>query len=714
LLTNPLTIGESVGASGNAATVYFVPSANWNGQTTFQYASVDNHGLQDTTPATATITVTPVNDAPTTNDVLINTNKNASIIGNLGAADIDIDDAAVFSVEVAPQHGTLVLQPNGSYTYTPADGYAGSDSFKFKVTDSAGLFVTGDASITVAETFTDVPSQRLVAADEAVHDTNEIGVGKSAVTSLADGGHLVVWSSYDQTPDSSEWGVFAQRYDAAGEKVGTAFLVNTYTSLTQISPSAAGLPDGGFVVTWESYDQAPDSSDSGIFAQRFNASGIPVGNAFLVNQTTTGGQLESSVSVLANGNIVVTWSGFNSDSTDSEIYARIFTPNAGGMTAVTGEFVVNTNTNGFQSTSSETVAGLAGGRFAVVWDDSSGQDGSGPGVFLRVYEANGTAVNASQVQANTTTAGEQYQASIAALSDGSFVATWVSDDGSGSEIFARRFDANGNGLGDDFLVNTWTEGTQSAPKVNGLADGGFVVAWMSHRADVSDTFDITGQRYDAGGNAVGGEFFINSATPGEDRFPALALRQDGALIATWTDNDQQTHQKIIQSFGPYAAPNHLMGGLGNDSFLGSQGSDTLNGAGGDDRLDGLVGNDTINGGTGNDTIFGGGGADTFVFNSASEGMDRIGDFVSGLDKIEISATGFGGGLIAGGAAILIHAAGAASAFHAGANGYFIFDNDGANAGTIYWDANGGSGADAIAIAQLLGAASLHSSDIILA
>ncbi len=734
LLTNALTIGESVGASGNAATVYFVPTADWNGQTAFQYASVDDDGLQDATPATATITVTPVNDAPTTNDVLINTNQNAAIIGNLGAADIDIDDAAVFSIEAAPQHGTLDLDPDGSYTYTPADGYAGSDSFTFKVTDSGGLSVTGDAGITVAETFTDVPSLRLVAADEAVHATNEIGAGKSAVASLADGGHLVVWSSYGQTPDSSEWGVFAQRYDEAGEKVGTAFLVNTYTSLTQISPSAAGLPDGGFVVTWESYGQAPDSSDSGIFGQRFDASGAPAGGAFLVNQTTTGGQLESSVSVLANGNIVVTWSGFNSDSTDSEIYARIFAPGAGGMTAVTAEFVVNTNTSGFQSTSSETVAGLAGGRFAVVWDDSSGQDGSGPGVFLRVYEADGTAVNTNQVQVNATTAGEQYQASIAALSDGSFVATWVSDDGSGSgsEIFARRFDANGNALGDDFQVNTWTESTQSAPKVSGLADGGFVVAWMSHRVDAGDTFDITGQRYDAAGNAVGGEFFINAATPGEDRYPALALRGDGALIATWTDNDLQTHQKIIESFGPYAAPKHLTGGLGNDSFLGSQDSDTLSGAGGDDRLDGLGGNDTINGGTGNDTIFGGSGADrliggngqdllagganadTFVFNLASEGMDRINDFVSGLDKIEISATGFGGGLAASGVAILIGAANAASAFHAGVNGYFIFANDGANAGTVYWDANGGSGADAIAIAQLLGAASLHSSDVILA
>ena len=66
-LSTEIAAGDSVPASGNAATVYFVPAANFNGQNTFQYAAVDNDGLEDATPATATITVTAVNDAPETN-----------------------------------------------------------------------------------------------------------------------------------------------------------------------------------------------------------------------------------------------------------------------------------------------------------------------------------------------------------------------------------------------------------------------------------------------------------------------------------------------------------------------------------------------------------------------------------------------------------------------------------------------------------------------
>ncbi|WP_285797952.1 Ig-like domain-containing protein, partial [Metapseudomonas resinovorans] len=57
-----LNIGDSVPATGNGASVTFVPNANWNGTATFDYAAVDNQGLEDATPATGTITVASVND----------------------------------------------------------------------------------------------------------------------------------------------------------------------------------------------------------------------------------------------------------------------------------------------------------------------------------------------------------------------------------------------------------------------------------------------------------------------------------------------------------------------------------------------------------------------------------------------------------------------------------------------------------------------------
>ena len=61
---NPVRINQLITASGNAATLYFTPAANFNGAPSFQYAAIDNNGAQDATPATATINITAVDDAP--------------------------------------------------------------------------------------------------------------------------------------------------------------------------------------------------------------------------------------------------------------------------------------------------------------------------------------------------------------------------------------------------------------------------------------------------------------------------------------------------------------------------------------------------------------------------------------------------------------------------------------------------------------------------
>ena len=62
------------------------------------------------------------------------------------------------------------------------------------------------------------------------------------------------------------------------------------------------------------------------------------------------------------------------------------------------------------------------------------------------------------------------------------------------------------------------------------------------------------------------------------------------------------------------------------------------------------------------------------------------------------------------AATVTEAANVTSASNPAGEGVFIFDNAGANAGTVYWDANGGSGADAVALVKLQGVTSLVPSD----
>lgn len=94
-----------------------------------------------------------------------------------------------------------------------------------------------------------------------------------AITGLTDGGFVVSWESYGQ--DGSGWGIYAQRYDAQGAAVGAEFQVTTNTASDQRSPIITALADGGFVVSWQS-PSGQDGSRSGIYAQRYNAAGEPV------------------------------------------------------------------------------------------------------------------------------------------------------------------------------------------------------------------------------------------------------------------------------------------------------------------------------------------------------------------------------------------------------------------------------------------------------
>ncbi len=134
----------------------------------------------------------------------------------------------------------------------------------------------------------------------------------------------------------------------------------------------------------------------------------------------------------------------------------------------------------------------------------------------------------------------------------------------------------------------------------------------------------------------------------------------------------------------------------------------LTGNGFDQTIKGGAGNDTIDGGGGSDKLFGGDGADSFVLHPAD--FATILDYQQGTDTLEIMAAEFGHGLVAGQSATVVDAASISRANHAGTNGYFIFDTTGGGAHTLYWDATGGSGSDAVAIAKIDGASSLTAAD----
>ena len=157
-----------------------------------------------------------------------------------------------------------------------------------------------------------------------------------SIAADAGGNFVVVWQSRGQ--DGSGEGVFGQRFDASGQRLGAEFRINTDTLESQDFPSVAAAAGGEFVVVWTG-DQR-DGSYSGIMGQRYDGAGEPLGDAFGVNSYTPGRQNIPAVSSGAAGNFVVVWSSDDQDGSFYGIFAQRY--DSGGA-PLGGEFRVNTN-----------------------------------------------------------------------------------------------------------------------------------------------------------------------------------------------------------------------------------------------------------------------------------------------------------------------------------------------------------------------------------
>jgi VCBS repeat-containing protein len=155
-LTAALVTGPAFGTltlNSNGSFTY-TPNANFNGTDSFTYRA--NDGAANSNTATVTITVNAVNDAPVANPDTYTTNENTALtIAAPGvlANDTDIEGNPLTAVLVAgPVSGTLTLNSNGSFTYTPNAGFSGVDTFTYRATDGTNV------SAPVVVTITVVPS----------------------------------------------------------------------------------------------------------------------------------------------------------------------------------------------------------------------------------------------------------------------------------------------------------------------------------------------------------------------------------------------------------------------------------------------------------------------------------------------------------------------------------------------------------------------------
>lgn len=272
-------------------------------------------------------------------------------------------------------------------------------------------------------------------------------------------------------------------------KLGSEFQVNTYTLSTQDRPAiAVDGNNGNFIITWVSLNQ--DGDDFGIYAQRFDNTGTPLGSEFRVNTYTTTEQDSPHIVADAVGNFIITWTNRDQDGNTFEINAQRY-DNTG--TPVGSEFRVNTYTDNNQSNSAIAI-NPANGNFIITWN-SDGQDGSLDGIYAQRFDVSGTPLGL-EFPVNTYTTNTQNFPRIAA-GNGNFLITWNSynQDGDNFGIYGQLYDVTGTPLGSEFQVNTYTNDIQFRPDIASDSNGNFITTWQSLGQDGS-SFGIYAQRYD--------------------------------------------------------------------------------------------------------------------------------------------------------------------------------------------------------------------------
>jgi len=395
---------------------------------------------------------------------------------------------------------------------------------------------------------------------------------------------------------------------------GSEFQINTYTTDIQRDPSVTALSDGGFVVTWESFQ---DGSVNGVYGQRYNADGTTAGAEFQINTETTFSQDGPSVTGLSGGGFVVTWESLQDGDGDG-VYGQMFSYADGVFTA--GNDFVTLYGPG------QTVDGLAGNDIITGADYENGADiiNGGAGNDTLLGMAGNDTLNGGD--------GNDF------LSGGADSDVLVGSAGNDSLLGGTDGDVLDGGAGNDWALYIGSNAGVTVNLGNGSASGGDAQG---------DTFisieNLSGSMFDdilvggVGDNQLfgsfgddylldlsGGDDILNGGT-GDDQLQGSG-GADSYIGGSGTDEVRYNNSGdgVVINLGTGLASGGDATGDTFDSIenlVGSQFNDLLTGDAGINRLEGFLGDDILTGGGGADVLWGGLGFDTASYIDSAVGVD---------------------------------------------------------------------------------------------
>jgi Ca2+-binding RTX toxin-like protein len=371
----------------------------------------------------------------------------------------------------------------------------------------------------------------------------------SAIASGTDGSYFVVWHNHTAVDaDTDVYSYRARHYDADGNSIGEFQVGASKTFVNEIPnvvrPSVTALPDNSYVVVsvFDSNAQTPDGFN-GTQSWAYAQRFFADGSVGPQVQVAYHPPRAGVVSVVQDTAVADLPDGryFVTWAVNGTIYGQLY---SGTEQAVGG---IKTIFQTFGGDRAPNVAGLADNSFVAVWN-ANGTDSSD--IFMRRYNADGSE-HGGLVSVNSSNLGVQELARIEVLQSGKFVISWqsASPNDTGYDIRAQIFNADGSRSGGEFRVNTTLDANQYDATVTALTNGGFAVVWTSDGQDGSGQ-GIYAQRYSASGAKVGGEILVTATVDGDQSQPTTTALENGSFIVSWTQADGAGTGVFSRTFAP--------------------------------------------------------------------------------------------------------------------------------------------------------------------
>lgn len=347
-------------------------------------------------------------------------------------------------------------------------------------------------------------------------DTLSYAFHYSPAVGLDDQQNFVVTWQDDRT---GELHIYAQRFDNAGQTIGSNFWVDdTNAVYDRYTLAIAVAPGGNFAIGWRGRSA---NGESNFKIRFFGNDGTPVSDIITINdQSPINISYYRPLSLSANsdGQVVAVWSSRNAG--ENRTFSQLFSPN--------GQKI------GANSTISEESVFLSdvtwvNNNYAIVWTENINNKVP---LFLQLFDSNGTPTGNRQ-QINPDSLSNNFLPAISSNGE-KIVVVWLADTSTNTLTpYTRILNADGTAISNPIKVTSSPLSYASIdnfPDVSMDGDGNFVASW---RDDSATGISVFGKRFDATGNAIGNTFYLNNPEKYHDAFyPGIALANSN-IYTVW-------------------------------------------------------------------------------------------------------------------------------------------------------------------------------------